>query len=158
MKLFKRISLSIVVVIPLAWIGLTIYMLSKMSITEIIVCTIDKDAYRIPQSICEWTLVNYRGTPEDLDDLDKNSGLSFVIEDEKLLRFFIAKGAPVNKRNHQGYTPLHSAIIQNLPGSVKILVEHGADKNLKDKDGRTPLELGKLMKVTPPIEAMKLLE
>lgn len=49
-------------------------------------------------------------------------------------------GADVNRR-HQGYSPLHLAIIYGREREAVFLVENGADVNLTDKDGNTPLEL-----------------
>jgi ankyrin repeat protein len=39
-----------------------------------------------------------------------------------------------------GYTPLHDAVMANNAAAAKILLEYGADKNIKGKDGLTPLE------------------
>ena len=60
----------------------------------------------------------------------------------------------VNKKDHIGYTPLHYCILkrnfgvfdQNFPfdlcfNNMKILLEHGADPNIKDRHQRTPLEI-----------------
>lgn len=39
-----------------------------------------------------------------------------------------------------GYTPLHYAVWLNKPEAVRLLVQYKADKNIKDKQGLTPLE------------------
>ena len=36
-------------------------------------------------------------------------------------------------------TPLHVAVRENQPSSVKALLEHGADTSIQDCRGRTPL-------------------
>lgn len=40
-----------------------------------------------------------------------------------------------------GYTPLHFAVDFNRKKVVEILLQHGADVNVKDKDGFTPLHM-----------------
>jgi ankyrin repeat protein len=39
-----------------------------------------------------------------------------------------------------GYTPLHDAVMANNAAAAKILLQYGANKNIKGKDGLTPLE------------------
>jgi hypothetical protein len=39
-----------------------------------------------------------------------------------------------------GYTPLHYTVWLNKPEAVRLLVQYKADKNIKDKQGLTPLE------------------
>jgi ankyrin repeat protein len=53
-------------------------------------------------------------------------------------------------------TPLHLAILNNLPEIAKILIEKGADINLQDSQGKTPLHLAILYKL--PIIVDKLIE
>ena len=150
--------MSLLVILPMGFVGILIYGVAAQDIAKLIVCA-HGACYSPFSEFAEWYLFHFRGTPEDLNDLDKSTGLSFVIRDEELLRFFIKKGVPINKVDYQGFTPLHAAIIQNLPGSVKILLEHGADPNLKDSGGRTALEVGKLMKNNlTPTDAIKVLE
>ena len=42
-----------------------------------------------------------------------------------------------------GRTSLHSAVREKQLTSVKILLKHGADPNMKNDNGRTPLDLAK---------------
>jgi ankyrin repeat protein len=39
-----------------------------------------------------------------------------------------------------GYTPLHDAVMANNAGAARVLLEHGARRDIKGKDGLTPLE------------------
>jgi hypothetical protein len=53
----------------------------------------------------------------------------------------IAAGTPVDAVDEAfGGHPLRAAAGQGRPASVKRLLSHGADPNLKDEDGRTPLD------------------
>src|SRR5690606_25055839 len=51
----------------------------------------------------------------------------------------IARQSSVTDR--QGQTALHSAAGRGWPEVVKFLLEHGAATNVKDMQGRTPLDL-----------------
>jgi len=63
----------------------------------------------------------------------------------EICRILIARGAPINLINNEvgwpGYAPLHFAIIGGHLDTVKLLLDHGAKVNWKDKDGNTPLTI-----------------
>ena len=49
----------------------------------------------------------------------------------KTIKRIIADGTDVNAINNHGYTPLHSAVLFNKNEIVKILIDAGADPNIK---------------------------
>ena len=49
----------------------------------------------------------------------------------------VTKGVDVNSKDNNGNTPLHLACMSNLPATVEILMEIGADNSIKNKDGNT---------------------
>lgn len=51
----------------------------------------------------------------------------------------IAKGAVVNRKDQNGWTPLHWAAFKGRIKSVKLLIEHGAEIDAVDDAGYTPL-------------------
>jgi ankyrin repeat protein len=57
---------------------------------------------------------------------------------EKLAEI-LPRGADVNVRSENGYTPLMFASIYNNADAVKFLIESGADPNARNADGNTPL-------------------
>jgi N-acyl-D-amino-acid deacylase len=61
------------------------------------------------------------------------------------VRTLIAAGAPVNEVDKWGYTPLLYASTVDFGGSamVKTLLEAGADRRVRTKEGKTPLEQAK---------------
>jgi ankyrin repeat protein len=56
------------------------------------------------------------------------------------MRLLLAKGADVNAVNENGESALHIAVGRG-DGVVRVLAEHGAQLDLKDKSGRTPLDV-----------------
>jgi uncharacterized protein len=56
------------------------------------------------------------------------------------MSLLIAKGGDVNAVNDNGETALHIAVPRG-DGLVRFLAEHGAKLDLKDKAGRTPLDV-----------------
>jgi ankyrin repeat protein len=60
---------------------------------------------------------------------------------KKVAEMLIANGANLNTRDDNwGQTPLHMAVVRNLKEVCVILIEKGADINLLDVEGRTPLD------------------
>lgn len=59
-----------------------------------------------------------------------------------IVKYLLENGAEVNRRiAENGMTPLHLACKLNCLKIVKILLEYGADKDMKNHDGKTPVEL-----------------
>jgi len=68
----------------------------------------------------------------------RGRGLQDAIPMVKLL---IAAGADVNAANSRGLTPLHYAARGGNDAAVELLALHGARIDVKDRIGRTPLDL-----------------
>lgn len=58
-----------------------------------------------------------------------------------VLRALVRNGADPDKGRPDGRTPLMNAASQCRSESVSVLLEFGADPNLKDADGKTALDL-----------------
>ena len=75
--------------------------------------------------------------------------IKYLIEDCK---------ADINEKDNfeRGYSALHSAVVTDELPAIKYLIENGADVNIKDKDGNTPLSM-KIIHPRKDIRTMKFL-
>ena len=64
-------------------------------------------------------------------------------EDLATVEALLAGGAPVNAAVEGGHTPLHSAAANGNEPILRALLEHGADPDVANDDGKTPLDLGR---------------
>jgi len=65
----------------------------------------------------------------------------------------LEKGADVNATNSQGFTAMHGAANRGFDAMIRLLAEHGAKLDVKDKQGRTPMTFaeGVFLAVQPPV-------
>jgi ankyrin len=79
------------------------------------------------------------------------------------VKLCLQKGAEVNASNSLGLTAMHGAANRGWAPIIQILAEHGAQLDVKDSAGRTPMTFaeGIFLAVRPPVEkpdAMALLK
>ena len=137
----KKIILALVIVIPLLVVGLGFFSMSTGNIEDIVICSTNDESHYIPSSVCEYYLLHYRLTKEDIRFLEARSGLAFLFEisdrsrRDRLLKYFVAKGVSTSKPSAvDGYPPLHAAIINNDPELVEFLLANGANPGQKDEN------------------------
>ena len=58
-------------------------------------------------------------------------------------RLCLQRGAQINAVDANGQTALHSAAVQRSDEFIEFLVDNGARLDLKDKQGRLPLDLAR---------------
>jgi ankyrin repeat protein len=58
-----------------------------------------------------------------------------------IVRMLLERGAPVNARQHLGWTALHEAANQGNREMVEALLRHGADPAAGNDDGKTPADV-----------------
>ncbi|KAK6916795.1 Ankyrin repeat [Dillenia turbinata] len=95
------------------------------------------------------------GVGRDIDavDQDGRTALLFVsgLGSEPCVRILAEAGADLDHRdNSGGFSALHMAAGYVKPGVARLLIELGADPEIEDERGRTPLGLAKeVLKSTP---------
>ncbi len=62
--------------------------------------------------------------------------------DRDQLRRCTEQGHSINQRDYEGNTALHLAYYDREQGAVDALVAYGADDNLRNKEGLSPVEMG----------------
>ena len=85
-------------------------------------------------------LLKYKADPNDLRT-DGWSLLFNALSDTNILEALLAAGANVDplSLNETEWTPLGAAAALNFPADVDILLKHGANPNVKNRNGVTPL-------------------
>ena len=68
-------------------------------------------------------------------------GLACYFGHYDIARYVVLKGADVNKPSDNGFNvyPLHSAAAGDFTSTARMLVENGANVNVKQRSGATPL-------------------
>ena len=74
-----------------------------------------------------------------------NTPLNFAFQngdlnDPRVARFLVERGADPNMRNYNGVTPLHRALKTGRIEMARVLIEHGANAEVKNDEGKTPLD------------------
>jgi cytohesin len=57
-----------------------------------------------------------------------------------VIRLLLASGADVNARDQRQQTPLHWAAHEGNKDAAELLVQNGADRSLRDCDGKAPVD------------------
>jgi len=63
--------------------------------------------------------------------------------DSSKIKFLLDRGIDVNDGGFFNIPPLLRTALYGKLDAIKTLIEYGADKNIRDKQGRTALELAK---------------
>jgi len=73
-------------------------------------------------------------------DQEGNTALAVTLWDESLTLKVLDCGVNIDAQNTNLETALHWAAYYGNKNTVRLLLNYGADRNLKDKRGRTPIE------------------
>jgi len=91
-------------------------------------------------------------------NIEANHGKALILASQNaqtpLVRFLLAHGADI-EAGTGGYTALMAAAERGNALTVKCLLEHGANANIKDDSGDTPLDLAELYQYTEVVNLLK---
>lgn len=85
---------------------------------------------------------------------EKPDELTLAVEDHDLSRVkqLLKQGFDVNRRNAEGFTPLHQAIRRNILDISLALLESGADIEAQTSDGWRPLHCAAISGLKAPVQ------
>jgi ankyrin repeat protein len=76
---------------------------------------------------------------------------------ERVVAILLAAGAEVNATDGSGHTALLGPVLYRRLGVAKLLLEHGADPNIRDEDGKSPVDYARERAKNPKTDAVCLL-
>lgn len=59
----------------------------------------------------------------------------------ELTKFLLEKGADPDKADESGFTPLHYAYLRRDAATIRLLMQHGAQSDLMNMKGETPIDM-----------------
>ncbi|XP_078346596.1 myotrophin-like [Oculina patagonica] len=82
-------------------------------------------------------IVDKPGFNIDGELLNGRNGLHFAADygQKEVIEYLLSKGANINLPDRHGITPLLASIFESKTACVQLLLEKGANKNLKAPDG-----------------------
>ena len=84
---------------------------------------------------CVEVLLSHGADP-NIADNEKFTALHNAVVNVDILKLLLSKCSDVNARNNKGETPLYSAVEKGNVESVNSLLEHNADPNITDNEGK----------------------
>lgn len=125
--------------------------------------------------VCEKFFYRYHPTPEEVKELNSAAGASFAFEAKnegdarRQLKRYLDAGVDINAidqrtvaQTQSKLTALHGAVLRPGLMEVRLLLEFGASREIRDAKGRTPLELAREIQAKNPNpqreEVIRLLE
>ncbi|NPA58483.1 MAG: ankyrin repeat domain-containing protein [Aquificae bacterium] len=70
--------------------------------------------------------------------------VSAQLGDVERVKLALAKGADVNAQDDKGGTALHWAVFYGHGDIVRLLLMHGANPDIKDRNGITPVDVARI--------------
>lgn len=157
----KAIVWAVVLVMAMTTIA-AVAVVRNYSMPELALSIVKPESDALPAALSEYYLLRIKTwTPEDLE---QSGTLPFVVNlmtepgahreaARQLAEKLIARGANVNRVDPAtGYAPLHAAVLANSVSTVRFLLDHGADRTLRDAGhNRTALALARHLAEQSPL-------
>lgn len=150
---------SVLAISGLALAGLFAHALYRASPLELIIY-MNPASYHFPMNwAARQSLFAFHPTAEDVRELNLEAGARYAagfpdpVEAEAILKHFLRHGVDINSVEQgpdgadpgpgPGWTALHLAALEPNPPAVRLLLAHGANRNLQDRRGRNALDLAR---------------
>lgn len=128
--------------------------------------------------VCEQFFFRAHPTPEEVKELNAMAGVRFASmadnesDARRVLKHYLDAGVDINAVDQRKmlsgpntqpkFTALHMAVLSSELTQVKLLLEFGASREIRDANGRTPLDLARELQAKRPTpehaEVIRLLE
>ncbi|KEQ18713.1 hypothetical protein [Endozoicomonas numazuensis] len=154
----KKFILPLLLFILLTPTLLILYVLQNTEIDDLVICATNEESDLIPMKACSYYLMNYRANEKDIQNLENQAGLGFLLNIENketrntLIKLFIENGIDINKpSNIDGLPAIQGAILLNDSDLVEILLENNASISQKNTlNGLNAIEFINLLKSKKP--------
>ncbi len=114
--------------------------------------------YRLVKAICEKDINEIKSILDKGFNTDKEAledkygyyaaGLAAALNRVGILEYLILRGVDINTQDKNGNTPLMHAVMNWQYDAMRLLIENGADLNIKDNFGMNVLEKAKFRGLT----------
>ena len=128
--------------------------------------------------LCQQFFYRFHPTPQEVEELNTAAGAGFAFmansesEARQVLKHYLDAGVDINavdqrtisidEKTKAKFTALHGAVLASELMEVKLLLEFGASREIRDAKGRTPLDLARELQAKNPnpqrAEIIRLLE
>lgn len=152
-------------------LGVLGYQLSRAPILQLLVQMNPQESSPVLAWASRTALYAFHPTEEEVNELNREAGARYAAtfpdpeEAAKLLTHFVSRGVridSVDESTELRLTALHSAALNPNPAPVQLLLSLRADPDVRDGEGRSPLDLARTSQSNRPDldygEVIRLLE
>lgn len=157
-RVLKWSGLALVFLV-VATAGIVLYEFRTTSTFQLIVVYMDRDNPEAIRWSAEQALYAFHPDQDDIEQLNREAGARYAAslpdsrEAKSVLAHLVSNGLDINsvdKMDGSGVTALHAAVLSNDHRAAEVLLNEGADPKVTDREGRTPLELARIISRNRP--------
>lgn len=154
MQRLLKWSALIVTFLVVAAAGILLNEFRTTSTFQLIVVYMDQDNPDVIRWSAEQALYVFHPDQDDVEQLNREAGARYAAslpdsgEARSVLAHLVSNGLDINsvdKMDGSGVTALHAAVLSNDDSAVGVLLGEGADPKVTDREGRTPLDLARII-------------
>ena len=159
MRKLLKWSALVLVFLVVATAGVVLYEFRTTSTFQLIVVYMDQDNPEVIRWSAEQALYAFHPDQDDVEQLNREAGARYAAslpdseEARSVLTHLVSNGLDINsvaEMDGSEFTALHAAVLSNDHSAVEILLNEGADPKVTDHEGRTPLDLARVISRNRP--------